>query len=64
MYATRRVFKTDEQTENLAARELRSVIRFPNVSNTKPADIRRRIREVCGENATSVIQWLEDGCDF
>jgi len=32
-----------------AARELRSVIRFPNVRNTEPADTHRRIREVYGD---------------
>jgi len=40
--------------------QLRSVIRFPNVRNTKSADNHRQICEVYGENADQ----LEDGCDF
>jgi len=47
MYATWSVFKTDNEIGNPATCELRSVIRFLNVSNTKSADVRRRICEVC-----------------
>jgi len=43
----------DKQIENPVTRELRSVIRFLNVNNTKSADIHRQICEVYGENATS-----------
>jgi len=43
----------DKQIENPATCESRSVIRFLNVRNTKPADIHRRIFGVYGENAMS-----------
>ena len=41
--------------------EIRSVIRFLNARNVKPADIHRQICEVYGENAMSVgklRQWV------
>jgi transposase len=41
--------------------EIRSVIRFLNARNVKPADIRRQICEVYGENAMSdgmVRKWV------
>ena len=33
--------------------EIRSVVRFLNARNVKPADILRQIRELYGENAMS-----------
>jgi hypothetical protein len=41
--------------------EIRSVIRFLNARNVKPADIHHQICEVCGENAVSdgmVRKWV------
>jgi hypothetical protein len=41
--------------------EIRSVIRFLNARNVKPADIHRQISEVYGENAMSdgmVRKWV------
>jgi len=52
----------DKQIENPATRELRSMIRFLNVRNTKSADdIHHQICEVCGENAmndSTVRRWM------
>jgi len=60
-YCVRRavsVYIADEHIENPAPRaSLRSVIRFPNVGKTKPADVRRGICEVRGEIGV-------DGRDF
>jgi oligoribonuclease (3'-5' exoribonuclease) len=52
------MFKTIERPANC---EIRSVIRFLNARNVKPADIHRQICEVYGENATSdgmVRKWV------
>jgi hypothetical protein len=49
--------------EHPADCEIRSVIRFLNARNVKPADIYRQICEVYGENATSdgmVKKWVRN----
>jgi len=51
----------NRQIENPATCELRSVIRFLNVSYTNPVDIHRHICEVYGDSATSdsmVRRWV------
>jgi hypothetical protein len=45
------VFKMFKKIEKPAAYEMRSVIRFVNARNMKPADIHRQICEVYGELA-------------
>jgi hypothetical protein len=52
------MFKTIERPADC---EIRSVIRFLNAKNVKPADIHRQICEVYGENAVSdgmVRKWV------
>jgi hypothetical protein len=52
------MFKTFERPTNC---EIRSVIRFLDARNVKPADIHRQICEVYGENAMSdgmVRKWV------
>jgi hypothetical protein len=47
--------------ENLAAYEIRHVIRFLNANNMKPADTHRQLCEVYGEHAMSdsvVRRWM------
>jgi hypothetical protein len=47
--------------ENPASREIRSVIKFLNAKNVRPAEIYRQVCEVYGENAMSdgmVIRWF------
>lgn len=53
----------DKQIKNPVTYELRSVIRFLNVKNTKLAGIYCRIYKEYGLNAMS-IQRIENGCDF
>jgi len=50
-----------KKIENLAACEMRSVIRFLNAKNMKPAEIHRQLCDVCGEHAMSssmVRRWV------
>jgi transposase len=60
------MFKMIERPANC---EIRSVIRFLNARNLKPADIHHHICEVYGENAISdgmVRKWVRkfnEGCD-
>jgi oligoribonuclease (3'-5' exoribonuclease) len=60
------MFKTIERPADC---EVRSVIRFLNAKNVKPADIHRQICEVYGENAMSdgmVRKWVRqfnEGCE-
>jgi hypothetical protein len=54
------MFKTIERPADC---EVRSVIRFLNAINVKPADIHRQICEACGENAMSdgmVRKWARE----
>jgi hypothetical protein len=59
------MFKTIERPADF---EIRSIIRFLNGRNVKPADIHHQICEVYGENATSdgmVRKWVRQsttGC--
>jgi hypothetical protein len=62
-------FKMFKMIERPADCAIRSVIRFLNARNVKPADIHRQICEVHGENAMSdgmVRKWVRtfsDDCD-
>jgi len=50
-----------KKTENLAACEMRSVIRFLNAKNMTPAEIHRQLCDVYGEHAmgSSVVRrWV------
>jgi len=50
-----------KKTENPAACEMRSVIRFLNAKNMTPAEIHRQLCDVCGEHAVSssmVRRWV------
>jgi hypothetical protein len=50
-----------QMIERPTDREIRSVIRFLNARNVKPADVHRQICEIYGENATSdgmVRKWV------
>ena len=61
-------FKMFKMIERPADCEIRSVIRFLNARNVKPADIHRQICEVYGENAMNdgmVRKWVRkfnEGC--
>jgi hypothetical protein len=46
------IFLMFKKIENLAAREMRSVIRFLNAKNMKPAEIHRQLFDVYVEHAT------------
>jgi hypothetical protein len=46
------LFLMFKKIENSAACEMRSVIRFLNVKNMKPAEIHRQLCDVYGEHAT------------
>jgi len=61
VYASCIVFIMFKKIENLAACEMRSVIRFLNAKNMKPAEIHRQLCDVCGEHAMSssmVRRWV------
>jgi len=56
------VFITFKKTENPATREMRPVIRFLNVKNMTPAEIRRQPCDVYAENAmisSMVRRWVQ-----
>ena len=53
VYASCCVFIMFKKTENLAACEMRSVIRFLNAKNTTPVEIHRQLCDVYREHATS-----------
>jgi hypothetical protein len=61
VYASCCVFITFNKTENPAAREMRSIIRFLNAKNMKPAEIRHQLCDVYGEHVMSssmVQRWV------
>jgi len=51
--ASFRVFLMFKKIENPAEYEMRSVIRFLNAKNMTPAEIHRKLCDVCGEHAMS-----------
>ena len=69
VYASCCVFIIFKETENPAACEMRSVIRFLNAKNMKPAEIHGQLCDVDGEHAMSssmVRRWvrmLSEGCE-
>ena len=69
VYASCCVFIIFKKIENPAACEMRSVIRFLNAKNMKPAEIHRQLCDVYGEHAMSssmVRRWVQlfsEGCE-